>query len=278
MATDPNFTNWQGAVDDSLAYGRNAYLEAIPDLASANATAQGVSGLQTRLAGNLGLLSQNLTDRTGKFSGMQDTYAQGAFGFNSEARQEKAASEAMAGVTSRFADMRSQGLRSLGRMGVNPNSARSQALGQQVDIASASAQAGAATKARNDLEAVANERQKTAIGFGANLPTQAAQAASTGALVGNAAVSTAAAPVNNRLSFAGGIGKIYGSAADDYKGLYSVKNLSATERSRLAQQDAADARADDAAFWTSLGNVTSSALNSKAGQSAVDKGLSWLFS
>jgi hypothetical protein len=53
MATDPNLANWQDAADNRLAFGKNAYLEAIPDLANANATASGISTLQSRLAGTL---------------------------------------------------------------------------------------------------------------------------------------------------------------------------------------------------------------------------------
>lgn len=274
MATDPNLINWQGAADDALAYGKSAYLEAIPELASANATAGGISALQTRLAGNLGLQSQKLTNRVDQFAGLQDSYAQSAFGLNSAERQAKVADEAVAGVSRQFEGLRTQGARSLARQGVDPSSGRSLALGNQMQYAQATAQAGAATKARNDLEALADDRQKTAIGFGANLPTQANQAAQTAALVGNAAVTSAAAPVNNRLGFAGGIRNIYGDAANEFKGLYTTQNLTATQQSVVAQQDAANDRADDQAFWSTLGSV----LNSKTGQSVVDKGLNWLFS
>lgn len=274
MATDPNLTNWQGAADDRLDFGKNAYLEAIPDLANANATAGGVSALQTRLAGTLGMQSQGMYGRMGKFNGMQDQYAADAAGYNSGARQDKVAGEAVAGVAQQFDNLKGQASRNLSRMGIDPGSGRALALNNQMQYAQASAQAGAANKARNDLDAVANERQKTAIGMGANLPTQATQAASTGALIGNAAVASAAAPVNNRLSFAGGINNIYGDAANDYKGLYASQNLTPGQQSTLAQQTITNDRADDAAFWSTLG----SALNSKAGQSAVDKGLSWLAS
>jgi hypothetical protein len=180
----------------------------------------------------------------------------------------------VAGVAQQFNNLKGQADRDMQRKGINPGSARALQVGRQVQYAQATAQAGAASKARNELDAVANERQKTAIGFGANLPTQAVQAANTGALIGNSAVASAAAPANNRLAFAGGVANVYGDAADDYKGLYASQNLTPGQQTLLAQQESANARADDAAFWSTLGG----ALGSQAGQSAVDKGLSWLFS
>lgn len=274
MATDPNLTNWQGAADDRQAFGKNAYLEAMPDLAKANATAAGVSGLQGRLAGNLGLMSQDLTGRMAQTNKLQDRYTQNATNYNSEANQAKVAGEAVAGVTQQFGNLQEQSRRTLGRQGVDPGSGRALALENQLQYAQATAQAGAANKARTDLEAVANDRQKSAISMGANLSTQATQAASQAALIGNAAVTTAAAPVNNRLGFAGGVSSLYGEGAKDYRGLYESANLMPGQKSQVSQNEAANQRADDQAFWSTLG----AAAGSKSGQSAIDSGLKWLFS
>ena len=272
MATD--LSNWQGAADSQLDFGKNAYLEAIPDLAAANATAKGASGLQGEMARTMGKQSLGLYGRMGKFEGMQDQYAADAAGHNSAARQEQVSGEAVAGVARQFGSLQDQTARTLTRSGVNPGSGKALALGNQMQYAQAGAQAGAASKARNDLEMRADDRQKTAIGFGANLPTQAAQAAQTGALVANAAVSTASAPLSNRMSFANGMRGVYGSAVDDYKGLYTAQNLTPGQQAIINGQDAANQRADDQAFWSTMG----SAANSQAGQDAINSGVDWLFS
>jgi len=267
-----NLQNWQNATDNRFDFSKNAYLEAIPSLADANASAEAASQIQGATAMNLGGLANTLTDRVDQFSGMQDQYAKDAFGYNSQARQDQAAGRAMADVTQQFDNTQQQAQRQLSRMGVNPSSGRSLALTNQLGIAKAAALAGSANKARQDLDKEANERQKTAIGFGANLPNQITSLGQGAVYAGNAAVNTATAPLTNRLNFAGGSSNIYGNAADGYKSIYSTTNLTAEQQAAQARIAQGTDDANDRALMAAAGNF----LASKGGEAVVNKGIDWI--
>lgn len=231
---------WNNATDNRFDFGRSAYLEAIPDLASANATAQGVAKQQLNTTSGLANLASNRANRISQYDGMEDRYANDAFNHNSEANQELVAGKAAADVAQKFAAAKGEASRELSRMGVNPSSGRFASMFNQAGIASAAAQAQAMAKARSDLEKEANDRQKTAIGFGANLANQATSAAQNSALIGNSAINAAGAPLKNRLDFAGGISNIYGNAASGYGDLWKSTNLSAAQQAQLDANNAAN--------------------------------------
>lgn len=262
---DPNLDKWQGAVDDKLDFGKKAYLEAIPDLATANATATGAAAMQGGAATQQANLAKTLAGRVGKFTGMQDKYAQDALSLNAPENQAKVAGEAVAGVTQQFKNLRDQNSRQLQRIGVNPNSGRSLALGNQLGMAEAVARASSAAKARNDLSAVADDRTKTAINFGANLPGQSTSAAQQVGYLGNAAAEVAKAPLANRLNFAGGISNIYDNAQSGYGDLWKSNNLTPAQRAQTESQD-------DSNFWGALGSIA----GTKGGSDLISKGASWV--
>jgi len=272
MAAETQLTNWQNAVDNQFQFGKNAYLEAMPDLGNANAAAYQAAGLQGNLAGQQGQLSNYLTGRVNQFGGMQDQYANDAFGYNTQARQGQASHRAMADVSKQFDNTSQQAQRQMGRMGVNPSSGRSMALTNQLGIAKASAMAGAGNKARQDLESVANERQKTAIGFGANTASQAGQAAQMATYGSNAAVTAAAQPLANRLAFAGGISNIYGNSINGNSNLWTAQNLTAAQRAAVDANAQANSDNNDAAWLNAIGNFA----GSKTGGNLIDQGLSAL--
>lgn len=263
-----NLQNWQNATDNRFDFSKNAYLEAIPDLATANATAESAAQIQGANALNLGGLANTLTGRVGKFNGLQDQYATDAFGYNSPERQNQVADRAMTDVSQQFDNTQQQAQRQMSRMGVNPSSGRSLALTNQLGIAKAAAMAGAGSKARLDLDNIANERQKTAIGFGANLPNNITSLGQGSTYASNAAVNAAGAPLSNKLAFAGGISNIYGNAADGYKSIYSTLNLTPAqkaEQDRLAQ---ADSNKNDSDWLNAIGKWAAS----DKGSSLIDKG------
>jgi hypothetical protein len=269
MAAETQLANWQNAVDNRLDFGKAAYLEAAPDLANANAASEGVAKLQGGVAGIQGKLSSDLAGRVDKFSDLQDQYSGDAFGYNSADRQAQVSGKAMADVASQFDNTQQQSQRQLSRMGVNPSSGRQLALTNQLGIAKASASAGAASKARQDLESVANERQKTAIGFGANLPSQSAQAAQMAASAGNSAVNSATAPLTNRLAFAGGVSNIYGDSAAGNADMWRAQNLTASQAAALSADAQARADANDSNWLSAVGSIA----GSKAGGDLISSGV-----
>lgn len=256
---DPNLTNWQNATDNQFEFGKNAYLEAIPDLADASSAAMGASNLQGGGATRQGNLAGGLTSRISTFNGLQDQYATGAFGANSPERQQQVSDQASASVATNADNLRQQGVRQMERKGINPGSGAAMALNTQFGINQASAQAGAANKARQDLEVVANDRQKTAIGFGANLASQATNADQVSGIMADRAVASALAPVKNKLDFAGGISGIYDKAVGGYKGLWTSQNLSADQQAVLNAADSRASASDNAALLGALGSYASSA-------------------
>ncbi len=257
-----NLTNWQNATDNRFDFGKNAYLEAIPDLAQANAMAGAVSGMQAGISAGQADLAKNLSARTDVFSGLQDQYAKDAFGYNSADRQEQVAGKAMADVSQKFSDTQGQAQRQMNRMGVNPSSGRSLAMSNQLGIANASAQAAAANKALMDLDNTANDRQQKAIAMGANVPGQATNAAQMASYTGNSAMLSAAQPYTNKINFAGGISNLYGNAATGYGDLYKTQNNINTANTTADN-------AEDAAWLGAIGSIA----GSKAGGNLIDKGI-----
>jgi hypothetical protein len=239
---------WRNAVKGRFDVGQQSYLEAIPDLSYSIGAAKAIGGLQSRSAMDNYLLSQSLATRRGTFDGMEDKYAKTAFDTNSQANQARVADQAAAGITTQFDNLRGQTNRSLARSGVNPASGRALAMNNQMAISQAAASAGAQNKAINDLEVLADSRQRTAIGFGSGLTGQGLSAASMSNGIANSALSAAAAPVTQRLSFAGGLSNLYGDAADGYKGLWQSKNLTAADQARLSAAESASDDADTAAL------------------------------
>lgn len=274
MAAEAQLVNWQNAVDNRIDFSKNAYLEAIPDMANANAAAEVIGHGLNQVSADQGRLADTLSTRVDKFAGMQDTYGAGAFAHNSPERQRAVSNQAQADVTSQYANLAGQGARELNRRGVNPGAGRSLAMANQLGIAQASAQAGASSKALSDLESVANERQKTAIGFGANLPSQSSQAAQVAASTGNYAVNAASQPLANKLNFAGGVSNIYGNDASGNAELWKAQNMSPDQAAAISANQQTRDDNNDAAMWSGIGNL----VTSDAGQNAISSAWDWLTS
>lgn len=86
--------------------------------------------------------------RRGQLSGLQDQLVRDARTFNTEARREQLAGEALGDVNQAFGSARDQGMRSMTRMGINPNDGRMAAFNQQTNNQQALAMATAANKVR----------------------------------------------------------------------------------------------------------------------------------
>jgi len=253
--TGTDMENWRNAVGNQFAYGANSYLEAMPDLQYSMDASRAIGGLQSRSAMDQYMLSNNLASRRSQFDGMEDKYAKTAFDTNSEANQNRVAGQAVADVAQQFSSMQGANQRNMARMGVNPSSGRAMAMGNQTAIAQAGAQAGAANKARQDLDVLADSRQRTAIGFGAPLVGQAQSAAGLSNTLSNSAINSAAAPVNQRLAFAGGLSNIYGNAASGYNNLWNSQNLTAAQLADINANNAANDTSENNALLGTLGTL-----------------------
>lgn len=271
---DEYLSNWQSAVDDQLAFGKNAYLEAIPDLAYSIEAAQGIGGIQSRTSLDQAALANGLAKRRESFNSMEDQYAANAMAYGSDANKNAAAGRASTDVASQFAAQRAQTERAAARTGVNPSSGKATALAGQMDIEQAKAMAQASNKARQDVEATADAKQKTAIGFGTNLTSQAAQAAQSSAYAGNAALASSSDALKQRLNFAGGVSNIYGNAASGYQNLWGTSNLTAAQKASMDAQAAATQAKETNSAIGAVGSI----VGSDSGAGLISGAAKWLTS
>ena len=103
-----------------------------------------------------------------KIAPMEDAMFDDARTFDTEGKREELAGQAMSDVNQGFSAARSQQDRGLARMGVNPNSGRSLAMGNQMAMGQASAIANAMNKTRTAarMEGYGRKVDATAMGKG----------------------------------------------------------------------------------------------------------------
>lgn len=94
-------------------------------------------------------LSRKFDDRYwNSVAPMQDEMMADAQAFDTEGKRDELAGLALGDVNQGFSSARDQNSRAMGRMGVNPSSGRSMAMGNQMAIAQAAAQSSAMQKVR----------------------------------------------------------------------------------------------------------------------------------
>jgi hypothetical protein len=166
--------------------------------------------------------------RRGILTGLQDTAVNDARDFNTDARREQLASEATADVSSAFAGARDQQTRAMARMGVNPNSGRALAMGNQTTIAQAGVQAGAANKTRAAARAEGYALNDRAANGLSGAAAMGMQTTGSGAGIGASGITmanTGLAGLNSGAATAGGVaGQMGGNAASMYGAMGGYKN------------------------------------------------------
>jgi|GEM_PF-580698 len=149
---------------------------------------------------------QWLLSRRDQLSGMQDSLVKEAKDFNTEARREELAGQAMADVNAAASSAREQSARSLARMGINPASGRAAAMDQQLQLTQTVAGAGAANNARTAAREEGRALTDRAVNALAGYPAMGTQATTTGAALGGNGVGLTSASLAGRNAG-------YGSAA-----------------------------------------------------------------
>lgn len=147
--------------------------------------------------------------------------------FDSQERKDRMAGQAAADVTQGYASANDQNQRAMERMGVNPNSGRFQALGNEMALGQAKDTAGAMNKARTDTELQGIALRTGAAQFGRNMPNTGIAADSVALNAGNSATSNLnagnaahAAGLNSAAQWFGGAQAGNQSAANIGLGLY----------------------------------------------------------
>lgn len=135
------------------------------------------------------------------FQGLEDKLVQDAVSYDSQARREAEAGQAVADVTTAYDAQRENASRSLQSYGIDPSQIHAQALDATMRSQEAAAQAGAANMARRNTEATGRGLRAEAINIGKGMPGQSLASYQGASGAGNSAVnntnSTISSGVNN---------------------------------------------------------------------------------
>lgn len=139
-----------------------------------------------------------------------------AAAFDTDAKRQELAGQAVSDVNTSFSNARGQESRALQRMGLNPNSGRFAAMNSQLTLGQAATQAGSMNKARADAENIAFARKMDAAGLGRNLATNSSTAYGVALAANQQARTGAMAPAGVMGAGYSGAQQGYSSAAGSY--------------------------------------------------------------
>lgn len=162
-------------------------------------------------------------ERRGQLTGLQDTMLADAKSFNLGERTNQMLGEASADVNSAFSSARDQQSRGLSRMGVNPNSGKALAMGNQTSIAQAAAQAGAASKTRQAAKAEGFALTDRASNALAGYPAMGMQTTGSGQGYGAAGLGLANSGLAGMNSGYGAAGTMAGQMGSNATGMYGAQ-------------------------------------------------------
>ncbi len=249
LGADAPDTSRQDAVAEKMAamsedqwnWVKQQYEAAAPDRAAAADTARQVSGQQLRAMTLQNSLTEDYANyQKNTFRPLEEGIVSEAQNYDTAARREQAAGEAMADVQVQLDAAQGQQQRNLTRMGVAPNSGKMLSLSNQTALAGAAAKAGAANTARKNVELQGYARKMDAANLGRNLASNQATSAGVALNQGNSAVSNANVPntVTNQ-----GIGVMNSSLGAAQQGLGSAASIWTNSSNMQAQADASGAQA-----------------------------------
>jgi len=170
------------------------------------------------------------------FRPLEDKIVADANNFDTEAKREELAGQAITDVNTAFDSARGQSARSLARVGVAPGSGRALSMENQVTTAQALAGAGAATKARRDASAEGYARRMDAVGLGKGIVGNQVTMQQVAQNGGAQAVSAAGAGVSVAQSGAGLMGQGFGGAQNGLANQASIYGAMGRFRSTADQQ------------------------------------------
>ena len=159
-----------------------------------------------------------------KLTGFQDTAANQAAAFNTEDRRNQLAGQAMGDVSQAFGSARDQGNRGLSRMGVDPNSGRSLAMNNSMNIAHASAMSNAANKTREAARQEGYAMNDRVSNMLSGFPAMSMSATGAGAGYGASGLNMANAGLAGMNSGYGAAGSLAGSMGSNASGMYGTQS------------------------------------------------------
>lgn len=231
---------------------KNEWAAGAPDRAAAAATAREVSQRQlTAMDQQIALTEGYSEDRNNLYRPLEQQIVADASAYDTPERREAEAGQAVADVGIQLDGARRAQTRQQQRMGVNPNSGASLAMGNQMSLGEAAVKAGAANTARDNVELQGYARKLDAANLGRGAASSQATSAGIATNTGNSAVGNAQVPaaVTNQ-----GIGVMQGGAQNALNGMGGAAGVYQNSSQQRAQGG------DSSGAWGQLGQVAGAAL------------------
>lgn len=176
---------------EALDWYKQAYQEQAPLREAAAAKANAVSDAQMASMQQNDAISKDYWNyQQSTFRPMEQSIVDAAQTYDTEARREQKAGQAVADVEQQLAAAQGQQSRQLTRMGVNPNDGKFAAMSTQMAMTGALGKAQAASKAREGVELQGYARKMDAANLGRNLASNQATSAGVALNAGNSAAQT----------------------------------------------------------------------------------------
>ena len=250
----------QAAVDnaaiskETLEWYKKVYADSAPQRELAAKTANDVAQQQLATSKQNDAISNDYWNyQKNTFRPLEGGIVADAQNYDTAARRNQAAGRAMADVEQQFGNEAAQQQRAMTRMGVNPSSGKFAAMSTQMAMAQAAAKAGAASKARDNVELQGYARKMDAANMGRGLASSQATSAGVALNAGNNAVNNAGTPLTQANNAMATMGQGFGTAI---QGNNSAGNL---------YGQAAQIAGKDSGLMGALGGIAGQFAGSSAG-------------
>lgn len=181
---------------EQLDWAKQIYAQTAPDRAAATERANAVSDAQLAQMNQQTAIAQDYADyNKSTFRPLERGIVDQANTYDTQSRRDAEAGKAVADVGQQVDAARGEQVRNLERIGVDPSSGRALALHGTMGLGEAAAKAGAAQKARTQVETTGFARKMDAASLGRGLASSQSTAAGLALTAGNNSVSSGTAPV-----------------------------------------------------------------------------------
>jgi hypothetical protein len=233
---------------EQLDWAKQIYNETAPDRKASAELSKQVAQQQLESSQTNDAISKDYWNyQKNTFRPLETGIVADAQNYDTPARRESQAAQAMGDVGSQINAAQANQNRAMQRTGVNPNSGKMMGMQNLMSLQGATAMAGAANKARNDVELQGYARKMDAANLGRNLASNQATSAGVALNAGNSAVQNAGVPQAQAQSAAAMVN-------NGFNGAVNANNSAASIYGNIAGVQN-QANANSTAMWSALGNA-----------------------
>lgn len=251
---------------EALEWYKQVYAENAPAREKAADYAYKVADQQLKSSELNDSISRDYWDyQKGTFRPLEQGIVTDAQNYDTAARREEKADQATADVGMQVALAKQSQDRDLARKGVMPGSGKMLAMSNQMALGEAAAKAGAANKAREQVELQGYARKMDAANLGRNLASSQATSAGVALNAGNSAVNNAGVPLAQSNAAVQTAGQGFNTAI-------SGNNSAGGIYGNMAQLQM-QSNSQDSGVWGALGGIAGQFAGSSAGSTMIANGL-----